>query len=113
MSDFPTLDRNYGDEVIVVVQARAKHRTMHRIFEDNDARILRLVNDQFIGTAQSYHLAVAREDGHKIFTAVNALRPTRRSIEKFEYRVVGDSIEKLLSINKPGKALLDHIEKRI
>ena len=49
MSDFPTLDRNYGDEVIVVVQARAKHRTMHRIFEDNDARILRLVNDKFIG----------------------------------------------------------------
>ena len=56
MSDFPTLDRNYGDEVIVVVQARAKHRTLHRIFEDNDARILKLVNDQFIGLRKAIML---------------------------------------------------------
>jgi len=71
------------------------------------------VNDKFIGAAQSYHVAVAREDGHEIFAAVNALRPIRHRIEKFEYRIVGDSIEKLLSINKTGKALLDHIEKWI
>jgi hypothetical protein len=96
--------------MIVVVQARAKHRTVHRIFEDNDARILRLVNNKFIGIAQSYHVAVAREDSHEIFAAVNALRPTRCRIEKLEYRVVGDSIEKLLSINKTGKALLDHMK---
>jgi hypothetical protein len=61
------------------------------------------MDNEFIAAVQRDHIAVTREDGHEIASAINALRSTGCRVKKFKYRMIGDHIEKLFPSTRPAR----------
>jgi hypothetical protein len=88
VDDLLVLDRDDGDEPVVVGHARRDDPAVHLVLQDYDARILRAVNDEPAGGVEPDVVSVARELVHQARSAPNDPGPTREVVEELEEGVL-------------------------
>src|SRR5881409_2329324 len=80
---------------------------MDIVFDDDNARVLRSVHDELVSAVEDDVVAVARIERHQGVTTTKCLGPSGEMISKFELRVVGDGVEKVVAVDQAGQTLLD------
>ena len=73
---------------------------MDLIFDDNDAAVVCFVDNQLIGGLKLDVVAIAPELDHQIGAPLDNARPTSDVVEDLVDDVVGDDVEKVLTIDE-------------
>src|ERR1700730_16718710 len=100
MRDLSVLDRDNRDESVVIGGTIRQNPSVHFIFEDHDATVLRAVHNKRIARVKLDRLAVSGEASDQIGSTSNCHRPTREVIAELEECVFGNRIEIMIAINK-------------
>jgi hypothetical protein len=97
---------------IVVLHARREDLPMDLVFNDDDAAVARLVDDQLIGRLKRDAVDVAPERGHQVGPPLNDARPAGNVVEDFIDDVVEDDVEEVLAIDEVAQRPSNQIEVR-
>jgi hypothetical protein len=98
--DLSVVDRDDGEEPVVVWNACRENRTVHFAFEDNNTAVLSMMHDKLISRMQPDIVAIPGKLSHQIGPSLNRSRPTRKVIEKLEKSLIGNRVEIMLAINE-------------
>jgi hypothetical protein len=72
---------------------------MDFIFDDNDAAVVRSVDDQLVGGQQLDAADISPELGHQIIASSDHARPTQ-VVADLVRDVVGDDVEEVLTVDE-------------
>src|ERR1700728_4763424 len=86
---------------------------MHFIFEDHDARVLGAMDDERVAGVKADRLAIAREAGHQIGSALDLRRPAREAIAGLEDCIFSKRIKKMFPVDQPLQPSQDDLKERI
>src|ERR1700693_716409 len=103
MYDLAVFDSNYRDEPVVVGGAARDYLAVYLVFDDDDAWVLRSVNDECVCAMQDDVLAVSCVERHERLTTIHCGGPTWENISKLEYRIVGNGIKIVVAVDKTGQ----------
>jgi hypothetical protein len=112
MRDLSLLELNDRAKPIAVIYARREDLPMDLVFDDDDAAVACLVDDQLIGTLKGDVVDVAPERGHQVGPPLNDARPPRDVVEDFIDDVVDDDVEEVLAIDEIAQRPSNQIEVR-
>src|ERR1017187_3375068 len=73
---------------------------MDFIFDDDDATVIRIVNNQLVGRLKLDTFAIALELGHQIGPSLDNTRPTGELVENLVNHAVFDDVEEVLALDK-------------
>ena len=83
---------------------------MDLVFDDYDAAIIRLVQNQFVGGSKRDVINVAPECGHQISSPPYFAGPAGNVVQDFVDDVVGDHVEKVPAIDEIIQRTSNQIE---
>src|ERR1700749_236984 len=110
MNDLPIFDFDDRTESIVVFCGGRKDRPMDLVFDDYDAAIIRLVQNQFVGGSKRDVINVAPKCGHQISSPPYFAGPPGNVVQDFVDDVVGDDVEKVPAIDESIQRTSNQIE---
>ena len=112
MRDLPAFDFNDRTEAIFVFHASPDDYPMNLVFDDDDAAVVRLVQNQLVGGPKRNVINVAPECGHQIRPPLYHPRPAGDLVEDFVDDVVADDVEEVLAFNELSQRTSNQIEVR-
>src|ERR1700739_3643047 len=112
MRDRPAFDFDDRTEPIVVFRAIGDDCPMDFVFDDRDAAVVRLVQNQLVGGPKRDIINIAPECSHQIGSPLYHARPAGNIVEDFVDDVVGDDVEEVLAINEIATRTSNQIKVR-
>src|SRR5271169_1039605 len=100
MNDFSVLNRDDRNEPVVVGRTARENFTVHFVFEDHDATIVRTMHNERVAGVKLDRLAVSGVAGDQIGSTSNSQRPAGKLISELEKCVFGNRVEIMVAINK-------------
>ena len=85
---------------------------MNLVFDDDDAAVVRLVQNHLVGGPKRNVINVAPECGHQIRPPLYHPRPAGDLVEDFVDDVVADDVEEVLAFNEISQRTSNQIEVR-
>jgi hypothetical protein len=85
---------------------------MDFVFDDGDAAVVRLVQNQLIGGSKRDIINIAPECSHQIGSPLYHARPAGDIVKDFVDYVVGDDVEEVLAINEIAQRTSNQIKVR-
>jgi hypothetical protein len=100
MDDLSVLNRDDGDEPIVIGCATRKNLAVHFVLRDHDATVLTAVHNKCVAGVKHDRLLVSGEACHQVGSPSNRRGPTWEVVAGFENGVIGERIEIVFAIDE-------------